>query len=73
MLAQIKDRTLNEIETILDLYLAMLNGKKLVEEEQEKLGKLIIFENVKVHLNRLECASIIYRVIKKGLVDARTK
>ena len=33
----------------------------------KKLEKLQVFENVKVHLNRLECASIIYRAFKKAL------
>ena len=63
------NKSKTEISKLLDLYFKMIN-KKLDDKNiasLKKLEKLQVFENVKVHLNRLECASIIYRAFKKVL------
>jgi len=63
------NKSKTEISKLLDLYFKMIN-KKLDDKNiasLKKLEKLQVFENVKVHLNRLECASIIYRAFKKAL------
>ncbi|RMA78497.1 nitrogen fixation NifU-like protein [Metamycoplasma subdolum] len=56
-----------EINEIIDIYEEMINGKEINNKSRERLEKLIVFEKVKTHLNRLECASIIIRAIRKGL------
>ncbi|WP_261368983.1 iron-sulfur cluster assembly scaffold protein [Mycoplasma struthionis] len=61
------NKTKKQIQNILETYFKMINSTELNENEADLLNKLTVFQNVKVHLNRLECASIIYRSFKKGL------
>ncbi|WP_274541128.1 iron-sulfur cluster assembly scaffold protein [[Mycoplasma] anseris] len=60
-------KTKVEINSILDDYFEMINTNQIDEQKASNLDKLIVFKNVKVHLNRLECASIIYRIFKKAI------
>ncbi|ENY69308.1 Aminotransferase protein U (nitrogen fixation protein NifU) [Metamycoplasma auris 15026] len=66
MIKQLLNKNKQEINVILDNYFKMIN-KTEFDAKNIDLGDLCVFENVKVHLNRLECASIIYRAFKKGL------
>ncbi|WP_412031424.1 iron-sulfur cluster assembly scaffold protein [Metamycoplasma buccale] len=69
MIDLIINKSKKSIKKIIDLYFFMINGKKLNDEEIILLEKLMVFENVKVHYNRLECASIIHRALLKVLND----
>ncbi len=53
-------------DKLIFIYKKMIEKKdKLLNEEIEILGKLIIFENVSKHLNRKECALIIANALKE--------
>ncbi|PZV99939.1 iron-sulfur cluster assembly scaffold protein [Metamycoplasma auris] len=65
MIKELINKSKNEINLILDNYFKLIN--KADHNKDIELGELCVFENVKVHLNRLECASIVYRAFKKGL------
>ncbi|PYF43705.1 iron-sulfur cluster assembly scaffold protein [Metamycoplasma alkalescens] len=66
MIENLLNKTKKEINEILDQYFQMINEGN-TQNKNFDLGKLSVFENVKIHLNRLECASIIYRAFKKGI------
>ncbi|AAT27564.1 iron-sulfur cluster assembly scaffold protein [[Mycoplasma] mobile] len=57
-LEEIKNKPLSKVNEIANAYFDLINKK---ESNNLKIGKLAIFENVKIHLNRLECASLIYQ------------
>ncbi|MBN4089408.1 iron-sulfur cluster assembly scaffold protein [Mycoplasma enhydrae] len=65
VIEQLLNKNKEDINKILDAYFEMINQKEY--DSNVKLNKLIVFENVKAHLNRLECASIVYRAFKKGI------
>lgn len=65
MLEAIIGKTKQEILKLIENYNNMLEQKG--EYDLEMLGKLGIFENVHTHLNRLQCAQMIYLALKKGL------
>ncbi|TPE57072.1 iron-sulfur cluster assembly scaffold protein [[Mycoplasma] falconis] len=65
MINSLINKSKTEINKILDLYFSMINLDNILQEDKNSLGELQVFENVKVHLNRLECASIIYRAMKR--------
>lgn len=61
-LEQIKNKNITEVKTIIQEY------KNLIEQKEANeiiLGPLVIFHNVKVHLNRLECARLIAETIEE--------
>ncbi|MDC8920211.1 iron-sulfur cluster assembly scaffold protein [Metamycoplasma hyosynoviae] len=60
------NKSKSEIANILDQYFEMINLNDKSKTYCE-IKKLQVFRNVKVHFNRLECASIIYRAFKKGI------
>ncbi|WP_033160904.1 iron-sulfur cluster assembly scaffold protein [[Mycoplasma] collis] len=62
----IKDKNIDEIKNIIINYENLIQ-KKNVEINKIILDKLLIFENVKTHLNRLECANMISKIITKKL------
>ncbi|WP_231852593.1 iron-sulfur cluster assembly scaffold protein [Metamycoplasma canadense] len=66
MIEETLNKTKDQINLIIENYFKLINQKENLET-CVNLGKLEVFENIKVHLNRLECASIIYRAYKKGL------
>ncbi|TPR54356.1 iron-sulfur cluster assembly scaffold protein [Metamycoplasma neophronis] len=67
ILEKVLNKDKKEILEIIDTYFKMINGENISEAEEDLLEKLNVFKNVKIHLNRLECASIMCRAIKKGL------
>ncbi|WP_373436105.1 iron-sulfur cluster assembly scaffold protein [Metamycoplasma equirhinis] len=67
MLDNILNKDRIEIKKIIDAYFAMINNNNLNDNDFDLLNKLIVFKNVKNSFNRLECASIIYRAISKGI------
>ncbi|WP_330463275.1 iron-sulfur cluster assembly scaffold protein [Metamycoplasma gateae] len=62
---ELLNKSKEDIKQILENYFKLINKEEI--EESVDLGNLYVFENVKIHLNRLECASIVYRAFKKGL------
>ncbi|PWC08873.1 iron-sulfur cluster assembly scaffold protein [Mycoplasmopsis arginini] len=66
MIKELLNKDKKQINDILENYFKLINKEELIDNNVE-LGQLTVFENVKIHLNRLECASIIYRAFKKGL------
>ncbi|MGZ9432550.1 iron-sulfur cluster assembly scaffold protein [Mycoplasma sp. 613B] len=58
----IKNKTIIEIKEIIEIYKSLINQKKNVDN-LEKIGNLVALNDVKTHLNRLECASMIYKVV----------
>ncbi|VEU79450.1 Aminotransferase U-like protein [Metamycoplasma cloacale] len=67
MIAEIMNKSKLEIIKLINNYFSLINGENVSQDDKEKLNLLNVFENVKIHYNRLECASIIYRAIKRGL------
>ncbi|MBN0970924.1 iron-sulfur cluster assembly scaffold protein [Mycoplasma phocoeninasale] len=67
MIDQLINKHKDEISDIVNVYFDMINNSNLDEVKAAKLDKLAVLENVKKHLNRLECASIIYRAVKRSL------
>ncbi|QJR43961.1 Fe-S cluster assembly sulfur transfer protein SufU [Mycoplasma miroungirhinis] len=65
MIDILKNKTIDEIKIIIQEYENMILNSKV--NNMEILGDLVIFENVKIHLNRVECAIIISRSFKKAL------
>ncbi|MGY6171997.1 iron-sulfur cluster assembly scaffold protein [Candidatus Mycoplasma pogonae] len=65
-LENIKNKSLNQVEKILINYENLINQKPT---DVINLNNLVIFNNVKTHLNRLECASIIIKATKKILSE----
>ncbi|MBU4691322.1 Fe-S cluster assembly sulfur transfer protein SufU [Mycoplasma zalophi] len=65
MIDILKNKTINEIKLIINEYENMIFNSKI--NNPDILGDLIIFENVRVHMNRVECATIISRSFKKAL------
>ncbi|MGX9358422.1 iron-sulfur cluster assembly scaffold protein [Mycoplasma sp. 128] len=61
----IKNKSTEEVKEILENYESMINQNHT--ENKELLNNLVVFENVKKHLNRVECASLIIRAVKKAL------
>lgn len=52
-------------DKLINNFINLVEKNKITEKEKEFLGKLIIYENVKKHLNRLECALLITKVFDK--------
>ncbi|AZZ65467.1 iron-sulfur cluster assembly scaffold protein [Metamycoplasma phocicerebrale] len=65
MIKNLLNKSKKEISIILNNYFNMINQNEY--DKSIELNDLLVFENVKAHLNRLECASIIYRAFKKGI------
>nr|WP_318023880.1 iron-sulfur cluster assembly scaffold protein [Mycoplasmopsis opalescens] len=53
--------------SIINSYEKLINNESISEDEKEKLGELLIFENVARHHNRLFCASMLSSSIKEIL------
>lgn len=60
---------LEEQQKIMNSYYKLLNKENISNEDYIFLDKLTIFENVKKHLNRLECALMIYYAFQKILIS----
>ncbi|AXE60881.1 iron-sulfur cluster assembly scaffold protein [[Mycoplasma] phocae] len=67
MLEELMNKSKEEIRNIIDAYFEMINNSRLDQNKSSVVNKLAVLENVKKHLNRLECASIIYRAILRSL------
>lgn len=67
MIQQILNKNKLEINEILNEYKTMIDTSTISQRGGEILGKLVVYQNVRVHLNRLECTSIIFRLIKKAV------
>ncbi|MDZ7293141.1 Fe-S cluster assembly sulfur transfer protein SufU [Mycoplasmopsis pulmonis] len=65
LLEQIKNKNIDEVLDIIGNYKNMINAKENVKDD--KLGNLVIFENVKKHLNRAKCASLTADFIEEKL------
>lgn len=63
MIDMVKEKTIEQASVILENYFNMINQKG--DYDAEVLDKLMIFENVSTHLNRLHCAIMIYDVLIK--------
>lgn len=59
----LKGKTLDEAQTIAKAYETMINQSG--SYDASLLGEANVFDNVKTHLNRLDCAEMIVRGIKK--------
>lgn len=55
----------NNMDALVTNFKKLINQEELSESELISLGKLKIFSNVKKHLNRVECALMITKVIEK--------
>ena len=62
----IMNKHIDEIKEISNLYFDLINNKN-ISDNFDKLDKLLVFKNVGTHLNRIECASIIYRALKREI------
>ncbi|VEU59310.1 iron-sulfur cluster assembly scaffold protein [Mesomycoplasma neurolyticum] len=58
-----KNKTIDEIKLIVENYDNLIH-KKSENIKKNILEKLLVFEDVKTHLNRLECANMISKIVK---------
>lgn len=65
MLEKITNLSIDETKLLLENYIKMLKQKETYDEVL--LDKLIVFENVNSHLNRLHCAEMIYLALEKAI------
>ncbi|UWD33900.1 iron-sulfur cluster assembly scaffold protein [Mesomycoplasma molare] len=65
-LNEIKNKNLEQVNQIINDYKIMIN-KENENFNKDILGNLIVFNDVKTHLNRLECASMIYKIVKDNI------
>ncbi|MBN0919164.1 Fe-S cluster assembly sulfur transfer protein SufU [[Mycoplasma] gypis] len=62
MLETIVGKSLDEVKEIILNFQKMINKE---DHDKKNLEKLVVFENVKTHMNRVECASLIIRTIEE--------
>ncbi|WGI36273.1 iron-sulfur cluster assembly scaffold protein [Mesomycoplasma lagogenitalium] len=65
-LSLIKNKNITLIEKIIENYHNLINQTK-ESIDLNLLENLVIFSDVKTHLNRLECASLVYQILKKAI------
>lgn len=63
MIDMVKEKTIEQVSELLRNYFNMISQSG--EYDSELLGKLMIFENVAAHLNRLHCAVMIHDALIK--------
>nr|WP_027120769.1 iron-sulfur cluster assembly scaffold protein [Mycoplasmopsis lipofaciens] len=63
----IKNKTIDEAIELINCYELFINGKELKNEELKKMGELQIFDNVKQHYNRLNCALMLANSLREKL------
>lgn len=69
MLQTLIGKTLNEAKKIIDIYISMIDGKKIDENQKALLGDSIIFENISHMPARVKCALLSWRTLQRLLTD----
>ena len=64
-------RTLNEIETVLQLFHDMMQGDQPPEEALERLGDLKALSGVRQFPVRIKCALLAWSALEDGIADYR--
>ncbi|VEU75452.1 nitrogen fixation protein nifu [Mycoplasmopsis maculosa] len=67
LINKINGMTKNEAISFIQLYKRLLEGEKLIDEEYNKLGELVVFDNVHLHYNRLNCTLMLARPLLEDL------
>ncbi|VEU77860.1 iron-sulfur cluster assembly scaffold protein [Mycoplasmopsis columbinasalis] len=65
------NNTFEQYTNKIAIYEKLLTGKTLSDEEQNLLGELMVFDNVKLHHNRLNCCMMLPRLLIKKFEDAQ--
>lgn len=63
----INNKTIDESLYFIDLFEKNIAGKPLSNEEKNKLGELLVFDNVNQHANRLDCVQMLSKPLKEKL------
>lgn len=56
---------IDELPCFIEKYEKLLNGEITDQKELEELGELAVFDNVKQHYNRLNCALMLIKSLKE--------
>lgn len=64
---QLKGKTLEEFQEIARLFIDMMHGKELTDQEMEKLGDLEVLQGVRKFPVRIKCALLGWSVMEEGL------
>ncbi|MBI4215891.1 MAG: SUF system NifU family Fe-S cluster assembly protein [Chloroflexi bacterium] len=68
----LKDKTLEETVILSKLFTAMMQGKKLTEEELERLGEMKAFSAVCKYPIRIKCAVLPWNTLEDGVKHYRS-
>lgn len=69
MLDTLIGKTIDEAKKIIDIYISMIDGKKIDENQKALLGDSIIFENISHMPARVKCALLSWRTLQRLLTD----
>jgi nitrogen fixation NifU-like protein len=61
----VKNKHVNEANSLIENYLAMIDGKKY---NRKQLGDLYVFENLNKQLNRIKCGKVGIQAIQSALL-----
>ncbi len=64
MIDLVKGKNIHEAKELCDIYLAMIKGKVLTEEQEELLGDAIIFESLSNMPARVKCGTLGWHCLK---------
>ena len=64
-LEEAEKKEFKDIKALSNSFEKLINQDDMNESELKSIGKLSIFSNVKKHLNRVECALMITKVLEK--------
>ncbi len=71
MLTEIlKDKPIDEVIELIELFKRMMRGET-TEEEEEKLGELQAFKGVSKFPVRIKCATLVWNIIERGLTELK--
>ena len=67
MIDLLKGKTKKEATEIIDIFLKMVNGDKIEDDELDKIGDARAFKNISKILARVKCATLAWETMKRVL------
>lgn len=69
MIDTLRGKTIEEAQDIISIFIKMINREEVSEEEKEKLGNSVAFENISNMPARVKCALLAWHTTKNILND----
>jgi nitrogen fixation NifU-like protein len=69
----LKEKTVEEIESLTELFRRMMQGGSLSEPERQRLGEAVVLEGVRRFPVRIKCALLAWMTLLEGLEGHRAK